>query len=130
MGEKNPRPEDFQIGREHSQADKRTVEPMSNNDVLEFAQMVGAKEPEEGTEYYMQFRLAFPRQNYFFLKGKILIVKISRSPRPFWGVGKKYLDFLDGFDYFLVLLASNREGWMFSKNEVKANIASEKWRLR
>ena len=33
------------------------------------------------------------------------------------------------FDYFLVLLTSNTEGWIFSKREVKANIASDKWRL-
>ena len=48
-----------------------------------FAQMVGAKEPREGTEHYMQFRSMFRRSNYFFLNGKILIVKISRSDKPF-----------------------------------------------
>ena len=101
-----------------------------DRDILGFAQMVGAKGPEEGTESYMQFRSMFPRSNYFFLKGRILIVKISRSARPFWGVGEKYLDFLDSFDYFLVLLTSNTEGWIFSKKEVKANIAGDKWRLR
>ena len=99
-------------------------------DILGFAQKVGAKEPEEGTEGYLQFRSIFRRSNYFFLNGKILIVKISRSDPPFWGVGEKYLDFLDGFDYFLVLLTSNREGWIFSKKEVKANISGDKWRLR
>ena len=99
-------------------------------DILEFAQMVGAKEPEEGTESYMKFRSIFRSRNYFFLKGKILILKISRSARPFWGVGEKYLDFLDSSDYFLVLLTSNTEGWIFSKKEVKANIAGDKWRLQ
>ena len=94
-------------------------------EVLEFAQMVGAKEPEEGTEFYMKFR---PR-NFFFLKGTILHVKISRSPRPFWGVGEESLDSLDSFDYFLVLLTSDTEGWLFSKKEVKANISRDKWRL-
>ena len=90
-----------------------------DKDILGFAEEVGAKKLS-----------IFPRQNYFFLKGKILIVKISRSTKPFWGVGKKYLDFLDSSDYFLVLLTSNREGWIFSKKEVKANIARDKWRLR
>ena len=28
-------------------------------EVLEFAQMVGAKEPEEGTEFYIKFRSKF-----------------------------------------------------------------------
>ena len=85
--------------------------------------MVCAKQPEEGTESFVQFRLMFPRSNYFFLKGKILIVKISRSARPFWGVGEKYLDFLDSFDYFLVLLTSDTEGWIFSKKRSRPNIA-------
>ena len=68
---------------------------MPEDDILRFTQMVGAKEPEEGTESYTQFRSIFRSRNYFFLKGKILIVKISRSARPFWGVGEKYLEFLD-----------------------------------
>lgn len=101
-----------------------------DGDILRFAQMVGAKEPEEGTESYLKFRAIFPRSNYFFLKGKILIIKISRSKRPFWGAARKYLDFLDSFDYCLVLLISDAEGWVFSRNEVRANIARDKWRLR
>ena len=101
-----------------------------DEDILGFAQKVGAEEPEEGTEFYKRFRLTFPRSNYFILNGKMLIVKISRSARPFWGVGEKYLDFLDSLDYLLVLLTSNRGGWIFSKEEVRANIAGDKWRLR
>jgi len=100
-----------------------------DKDVLEFAQKVGAKQPEEATESYMKFRSIFRRSNYFFLQGKIIIVKISRSAKPFWGVGEKFLDFLDDFDYFLVLLTSSKEGWVFSKKEVKANIAGDRWRL-
>lgn len=101
-----------------------------DEDILEFARKVGAEEPEEGTEFYRRYRATFPRQNYFFLAGKILIIKSSRSDPPFWGVGEKYLNFLDSLDYFLVLLTSNRGGWLFSKKEVKANIAGDKWRLR
>ena len=101
-----------------------------DKDVLEFARKVGAEEPQEGTEFYMQFRSIFRRSNYFFLQDKILIVKISRSNPPFWGAREKYLRILDNFEYFLVLLTSDREGWIFSKKEVKANIAGDKWRLR
>ena len=101
-----------------------------DQDVLEFAQKVGAKEPENATEMYTLFRSIFRRSNYFFLKDKVLITKISRSNKPFWGVGKKYLDLLDGrFRYFLVLLVSSHEGWVFSDAEVKRNIAEDKWRL-
>ena len=63
------------------------------------------------------------------LNGKILIVKISRTNPPFFGVGQQFLEFLDPFDYFLVLLTSNREGWIFSKQEIKLNIANNTWRL-
>ena len=101
-----------------------------DQDVLEFAQKVGAKEPENATEMYTLFRSIFRRSNYFFLKDKVLITKISRSNKPFWGVGKKYLDLLDGrFRYFLVLFVSSHEGWVFSDAEVKRNIAEDKWRL-
>ena len=98
--------------------------------VLEFAQEVGARVPEEGTELYRMFRAIFRRSNYFFLNNKVLIIKFSGTNKPFWGVGKKYLDLLDGrFDYFLVLLASGNEGWVFSETEVKRNIANDTWRL-
>ena len=92
-----------------------------DRDILRFAMMVGAKEPEEGTESYMQFRSMFPRSNYFFLKNKILIVKISRSVRPFWGVGEKYLNFL-GWLRLLPRVADfgMQKGGFFSKKEVKA----------
>ncbi len=34
------------------------------------------------------------RPNYFGLEGRYLIIKISRSDRPFWGVGKRPSTFL------------------------------------
>lgn len=96
----------------------------------EFAQEVGARVPEEGTELYRMFRAIFHRSNYFFLNSKVLIIKISRKSKPFWGVGKKCLDLLDGrFEYFLVLLTSSNESWIFSETEVKRNIADDTWRL-
>ena len=97
-----------------------------DQDVLEFAQKAGAKEPEKGTELYTKFRPIFRRSNYLFLKDKMLIIKISHKNKPFWGVGKKYLDLLDGrFEYFLVLLVPGNEGWVFSETEVKRNIAED-----
>ena len=102
----------------------------AGQEVLEFAQKAGAQVPREGTELYRMFRSIFRRSNYFFLNNKVLIIKISRKTKPFWGVGKKYLDLLDGrFEYFLVLLASSNEGWVFSETEVKRNIANDTWRL-
>ena len=60
-----------------------------DQDVLEFAQKVGAKEPEKGTELYTIFRSIFPRSNYFFLKDKVLIIKISRSQQAVLGRGQE-----------------------------------------
>ena len=100
-----------------------------DQDVLEFAQKVGVKEPDQNTELYTKFRSIFPRSNYFFLKDKMLIVKISRTRKPFWGVGKRYVGFLEQFGFLLVLLVSSSEGWVFSKVEVERNIDGDKWRL-
>ena len=93
--------------------------------------MVGATEPLVGDKTYDTFRQLFKRHNYFTLKNRLLIIKISRSKRPFWGVGKDFIDLLNKTPtYNLVLLVSSREGWVFSKDEVNANIRSEKWKLR
>lgn len=99
-----------------------------SDEVREFAQKVGAEEPEEGTDFYLQYRKRFRRPNYFMLNGKMIIIKISRSNPPFWGVGKQILDFLDPLDYILVLLTSSREGWIFDKMEIKRNITNGTWR--
>lgn len=102
----------------------------AGQEVLEFAQKAGAQVPREGTELYRVFRSIFRRLNCFFLNNKVLISKMSRKTKPFRGVGKKYLDLLDGrFEYFLVLLASSNEGWVFSETEVKRNMANDTGRL-
>ena len=55
----------------------------------------------------------FKRENYFVLKnsgfGKFLIIKISRSEKPFWGVDKRILEVLNEVleNYYLILLESN-----------------------
>ena len=81
----------------------------------------------------MELGCQFRPRKCFLLKSKakVLIVKISRSKKPFFGVDKSIIDSLDrnDIDYFLVLLTSNKEGWIFSKGEIKANIV-DKWQLR
>jgi hypothetical protein len=91
-------------------------------DIAKFVVMVDAKEPLEGGEHYAIFRRLFKRHNYFTRKKRFLIVKISRSSKPFWGVAKDFIDFFNELDYYLVLLTSPREGWVFSKSDVIANI--------
>ena len=110
-----------------------------DREILEFTSLIGATEPQPGDQTYSAFRAIFQRSNYFILKGTpanrqtFIIVKISRSKRPFWGLGKEFVDLLNKFDqirYFLVLLVSSREGWVFSRDDVNANIRSQKWKLR
>ena len=100
-------------------------------DISKFVEAVGAVEPPANDESYMTFRHIFKRHNYFVLEGRFLIVKVSRSDRPFWGVGKKFIDLLNGLnDYYLVLLVSSSEGWVFSKAEVMVNIRNLEGKLR
>jgi len=100
-------------------------------DIKSFVDEIGAKEPSSSSESYAEWRTIFRRSNYFLLNGMVMIVKISRSEKPFWGVGKNFIDLLNSSeDYYLVLLISPREGWVFDKQEVNANISSKRWNLR
>jgi hypothetical protein len=102
-----------------------------DQDIGKFVAAVGATEPPTSDERYAQFRKIFRRQNYFFLEGRFLIIKISRSERPFWGVGKEFVDLMPKLENsYLVLLTSTQEGWIFSKSDIDANIRSGKWKLR
>ena len=104
---------------------------MMGNEIEEFALSIGAKEPQPGDENYTAFRKIFKRSNYFILNETFIIIKISRSAKPFWGVGKKYIDLLNSTEnYFLILLVSNREGWFFDKSQINNNIEKGRWNLR
>ena len=99
-------------------------------EIEDFSRAIGAVEPQPGNKHYSIFKSIFRRSNYFLLGDKFLMIKISRTKKPFWGIGKEFVDFLNNFDYFLVLLVSNDEGWVFSKGEVNTNIRNKKWNLR
>ena len=101
-----------------------------DKEIQEFTQAIGAVAPKPGSENYSTFKSIFKRSNYFLLGNKFLMVKISRTEKPFWGIGKDLIDLLNNFDYFLVVLVSDREGWVFSKTEVNSNIKNKKWNLR
>lgn len=104
---------------------------MGDPDIIAFAEMVEATEPSPEDEIYVAFRRIFKRRNYFTLLGQLLIVKISRTEKPFWGIGKDFIDLANKLsNYYVVLLASPREGWVFSKANVNMNIDSHRWRLR
>ena len=100
-------------------------------DVKHFVDAIGAKEPSPDSEHYAGWKMVFKRSNYFQFNVKFMIVKISRSKKPFWGVGKEFIDLLKSLDeYYFVLLISRSEGWVFCKTEVNAHIRSRKSNLR
>jgi hypothetical protein len=100
------------------------------DEIQEFAQAIDARAPQPGSEHYATFKAMFKRSNYFLLGNKFIMIKISRSEKPFWGIGKPFIDLLNNFDFLLILLVSNREGWVFSKEEVNSNIKNKKWNFR
>ena len=98
------------------------------SEVLQFAESIGASDLSQKLRE-TEYRVLFKRRNYFYLKGNnFLIIKISKNKiRPFWGVGKKFLDLFDiltqdGGNYFVVTLVSNRSGWVLSKRELNSLI--------
>ena len=100
-----------------------------NNEVLEFAEAIGAQDLKrifDSTE----FRKLFKRRNYFLLDNdKYLMVKISRSTlKVLWGFGVKYLDFFKNLTYksgsfYIVTLISNTSGWIWPKKEILSLIS-------
>ena len=101
-----------------------------DQDIKLFVDAIGAEEPSAGDEIYLKFRQFFKRSNYFFYKGHFLVIKISRSNRPFWGLGNDYVELLKTVDtYLLVLLTSPKSGWLFSKHELNHKITCGDWRL-
>lgn len=97
-----------------------------------FTENIKAVEPTPTDDKYSLYRTLFKRQNYFVLDDRFLIVKISRSPKPFWGVGKKFIDLFNTIktDYLLVLLVSEHSGWVFDNREVMYHIDRGDWKLR
>lgn len=57
-------------------------------DIAKFVDAVGAVEPLANDESYAVFRRMFKRHNYFLLDGRFLIVKVSRTKKPFWASEK------------------------------------------
>jgi hypothetical protein len=69
-----------------------TIEP----EVPEFAASVCATEPDESEEIYRIHRSIFRERNYFRHPAGFLVVKMSRSKTPFWGITKQIFDAFAG----------------------------------
>lgn len=98
-------------------------------EIQAFALAVGARVPDPCTEVGRQWRNIFKRGNYFIFRDKLMIVKISRLEKPFWGVGHRYI-FENDFsgDYYLVLLTPKGAGWSFRKSQVENLIGNGTWK--
>ena len=75
----------------------------------------------------------FSRSNYFKFRDTttLIAIKISRSSKPFFGIGKQVIDLANNCDdkFYLVLLISEKSGWVYSKKEVNSNIKNGFWKL-
>lgn len=108
-----------------------------NPEITEFAHSINAKPIQDPSsqsvlsqhESCWKSHPNFRNPNYFVLKTEdsviVLIVKLSRlKPRPWWGVGKQFIEFFNKFKtvkYFLVLLDSEKSGWLYSKEDIINN---------
>ena len=112
-------------------------------EISEFVDSIGAKRIQEHSsrkilsskEPCWNSHPNFKNDNYFIHEREneviAMIVKLSRTPnRPFWGVGKQFIDFFNKFSrvkYFLILLNSKKSGWLFSKKDINWEISQNHW---
>ena len=100
-----------------------------DSEISEFTSAIGATVPVPGDENYGIWRSLFKRGNYFQFGEQIMVVKISRIEKPFWGVRKLFVDLLNNFDdYFLVLLTPKGSGWVFRKPQINGFVGNGTWK--
>lgn len=63
-------------------------------EIAEFADAIGAVRPQLEPESQKVLDANFRRGHYFTLSGNFLIIKLSRSKKPFWGLNKAIFEFL------------------------------------
>lgn len=102
-----------------------------NKEIDDFVMTVHGIDLREDRESRMIFGDIFKRRNYFMIDDSPCIVKISRTSKTFWGVGRIYVDRFSEFgNFFIILLTTRSQGWIFSKQEVHYFIQSNHWNLR
>lgn len=99
-------------------------------EIIKFAAAIGATEPDESDEIYSLYRSLFREHNYFRHPSGFLVIKLSRSKKPFWGLTREIIQALNQyFDYRVILLTPTFQGWVFTKEETNSYIASRAWNL-
>jgi hypothetical protein len=95
-----------------------------------FVRAIGATEPTLTAESAKLYKQIFKRKNYFVLNHAFLVIKLSRSRKPFWGLTRGIYEVLQRLrNSYLVLLIPGNEGWVYSIVEVENEIQSANWRL-
>ena len=99
-------------------------------EIMKFAEALGATEPSETDEMYSIYRKFFREQNYFRHPSGFLVIKLSRSKKPFWGLTREIMKVLnEHFTYHVILLTPTGRGWVFSKEETNHMISTRTWNL-
>jgi hypothetical protein len=65
--------------------------------------------------------------NYFVYNSLWLVVRISRIPRPFWGLGYGCVERFADERFGLVLLVAPQRGWLLSKEQVLKRTRARRW---
>lgn len=103
--------------------------PPTNGVVLEFAKQIDARDLRDLRSHDPRLKI-IRRRNYFLLgTGTYLVVKLSRSDKPFFGLGRQFVDLFnelteDSGTYYFVGLDSHNTGWLMSKDRLLKNIAN------
>jgi hypothetical protein len=98
------------------------VHDYSGDQVMSKRESSWARRPKFRRGHY--FVLELNNETYF------LIMKISRSYPPFWGVGENNLNYCLKFSKthpFLILLDSDHSGWVYSKNDINQCLKLGNW---
>ena len=99
-------------------------------EIMKFAAAIGANEPDETDEIYSLYRSIFRERNYFRHSSGFLVIKLSRSKKPFWGLTREIIKALNTyFNYHVILLTPTGQGWVFTKEEANGHIESRAWNL-
>ena len=115
-------PRDRKIGR--------AVEPTRNvggkGEVVTFAQRLRARDLKSSHD--PRFNGFLKRRNYFVLgEDTYLIIKVSRTSKPFFGLGKQFIELFNDLTensgtYYFVGLDSATSGWLVSKSRLLQEI--------
>lgn len=98
-------------------------------EIIEFANSIGANELTEADEIYCLLPSLSHGLNYFKHSSGFLVIKISRSQKPFWGLTKRIMNVFNSHSYHLILLKPASQGWVFSKEETMRYIERRDWNL-